>query len=257
MATSTEASVSPTSSAGSSRRQPAVGSGTGLAYGVAKSLEDAQGAWRLVYRAYLRTGLIAPNHLRIHTLPHAVGDGTMVVLGRIGPVTVSTLSTYLDGEHGLPLDSVYRKELDARREAGRKLVETGLFADRRAKLTRSADSLFELMRFAFYFARVRGADDLIIGVHPRHAPFYRRFLGFEVCGEERNYSVVNDNPVVLLLLDLAARLNETPRRRGIAFFEQHPLGPADFADCYRFPRQELETSDIGEFLRLRAGDEPG
>ncbi len=149
----------------------------------------------------------------------------------------------------LPLDGVYGEELAERRSAGRRLAEAGLFADRRAKLARSADSLFELMRYVVFFALHHGADDLMIGVHPRHAPFYRRFLGFEVCGEEKNYTVVNDNPVVLMAMDLAARFTETPRRRGIAFFEQHALGPEAFAERYRFPPEEVAASDIGAFLR--------
>ena len=234
-----------------------VTSGTGLAYRVAANLDDAQAAWRLVYRAYLRTGLIAPNPMHLHTQPHAVGPDTMVVLGQIGPVTVSTLSAYLDTEDGLPLDSVYADELGARRCAGRKLAEAGLFADRRAKLTRSADSLFDLMRYVVLFVKHQNADELMIGVHPRHAPFYRRFLGFEICGEEKNYSVVNDNPVVLMSMDLAARFSETPRRRGIAYFEQHALTADDFAPRYRFPHDEVDASDIGDFLRLRHGGKAG
>ncbi len=231
--------------------EPGAGSGTGLSYTVADSLDDVEAAWRLVYRAYLRTGLIAPNPTSIHTQPLVVGPHTMVVIGRIGPVAVSTLSAYLDSERGLPLDSAYGEQLADRRNAGRRLAEAGLFADRRAKLTRSADSLFELMRYVVFFSMHGGADDLMIGVHPRHAPFYSRFLGFEVCGEEKRYSIVNDNPVVLMKMDLAARFSETPRRRGIAFFEQHALGPDAFAQRYRFPGDELEASDIGEFLRLK------
>ncbi|MEX2545881.1 MAG: hypothetical protein WD316_12205 [Phycisphaeraceae bacterium] len=224
---------------------------TGLVYSVARSLADIEAAWGLVYRAYMRSGLISPNPARLHTQPQAVGPHTMVVAGRIGPVAVSTLSAYLDTEAGLPLDAVYPDEMRARRDAGRKLAEGGLFADRRARLTRSADSLFDLMRFVVLFAYCFGADDLMIGVHPRHAPFYRRFLGFEVAGPEKSYSVVNDNPVVLMEMNLAARFADEPRRRGIAYFEQHPLTADDFAQRYTFPPAEVEASALGEFLQMK------
>ena len=125
---------------------------TGLHYHVANSIEEPLDAWRLVYLSYQRDELIDPNPFGIHTVSQAVGTKTAIALARFGNLAVSTLSAYADGPTGLPLDTVYHAELEALRRSGRLAMEVGLLADRREQVSRSVESLFELMRFAFYFA---------------------------------------------------------------------------------------------------------
>ena len=119
----------------------------GLFFGVAENTDQVVQAWELVYRSYVRTGLIDPNQSRIHTVPQAVGPNTAVVRGCLSELVICTLSSYLDGPDGLPLDAVYHDQLQAMREQGKVPLELGLFADRREHLYRSIDALLELMRF--------------------------------------------------------------------------------------------------------------
>ena len=172
-----------------------------LSFDVARTIEDVAQAWQLVYRAYLRTGLIHANPTRIHTVPQAIGRNTVVVCGRVYGRIVSTLSGYVDGPQSLPLDSVYAAQLDALRAAGCRLMEVGLFADRRLHLERSREAILELMRYVCYFGVHAGATDAVIGVHPHHAAYYTRLLGFDVSGPIRRYGAVNEAEVVLLRLD--------------------------------------------------------
>ena len=39
-------------------------------------------------------------------------------------------------------------------------------------------------------------------MHPRHAPFYTKVLGFEVVGKEEEYGEVNNNLAVPIMMDL-------------------------------------------------------
>ena len=54
---------------------------------------------------------------------------------------MSTLSAYVDHNGDLPISSAYPAEIADLRDQGKYLIEIGLFADRRQKLTRSIESL--------------------------------------------------------------------------------------------------------------------
>lgn len=224
------------------------GPGSGLSFLVARTLRDVEEAWGLVYQAYRRDKLIDANRHEIHTTRQAVGPRTAVILASLGPVLTGTLSVYADGTEGLPLDSVYPAEIDALRQAGRRIVEVGLFADRREQMNRAADGLFELMRFTYYFAIEMKADDGIIGVHPRHAPFYMRLLGFDKIGPVRAYPTVCDRAVVLLRIPIRERVERDPRPKGLAYFLDHPLGPEAFAGRFLFDDPQMPSSRLGMFL---------
>lgn len=203
---------------------------SGLHFRPAGSQSEVLNAWALVYQSYVRTGLIPPNPHELHTVPHALQDRAVVICGRIRSLTVSTMSGYLDHpELGLPLDRVYPDEMAALRRDGRTLMEIGLFADRREHIERSIEALLELMRHVCYFGVTNGATDGIIGVHPHHAAFYVRMLGFEQIGREKSYSMVNDKPVILLRLDWYEKIRQIKPPRGLRYFRDNPLAADAFA----------------------------
>jgi hypothetical protein len=210
-------------------------------------LEEVEEAWSLVYQAYLRDDLIDPNPYQIHTTEQAAGPRTAVILACLGPLLVGTLSIYSDENQGLPLDSVYRREVDALRMSGT-VMEIGMFADRREHMNRSTDGLFELMRFAFYFAVHMRIDHAIIGVHPRHAPFYMRLLGFQRLGAVRSYPTVRDRAVVLLGVNVKHAMRLEPMPKGVRHFMDSPLAPEVFSQRFRFDDPRVAGSRIAKFL---------
>ena len=223
---------------------------TGLYFQPAASIGQVIEAWSLVYRSYLRAGLIPANPSRLHTVAHAIQPRSVVICGRIGGLTVSTMSGYFDRTDGpgLPLDRVYPDELADLRRDGRTLIEIGLFADRREHIERSVESLLELMRQVTYFAVGHGATDGIISVLPRHAPFYTRLLGFEPIGDVKTYSLVKDNPVVLLRLDWYAKINAEKLPRGLRYFRDNPLLPERFATRCVLDEAVVADSPIARYL---------
>ncbi|MEX0775771.1 MAG: hypothetical protein WD042_08680 [Phycisphaeraceae bacterium] len=227
------------------------GKSTGLSFQVAGSLEEVIDAWRLVYHAYRRIDIIPANPFEVHTVRQAARGSSAVVLGLLGPQVISTLTCMLDGQQGLPLDLVYRKELEALRQRGRRLCEIGLFADRREHLARSLVSLFGLMRIGIYYAVATGCDDIVIGVHPHHAPFYRRALAFELIGELDTHPTVCDAPVVLLRMDLAKLLLPN-KPRGLAFVTESPVPASLYADRFTFDPRLVTGSAVDQYLRAKA-----
>lgn len=228
-----------------------------LEFDIARRVEDVVEAWRLVYDAYRRIGIINENEFGIHTVPQAVGPRTVVVLGRLHGEPVTTISAYADGPEGLPLDSVYRDELDALRREGRRLVEVGLLGDRRANLARRAATLFDLMRYVFFFAVHYPADDIVIGVHPHHAKFYMQCFAFDEMGPVKNYAMVNDALVVGLRLDLQTKPKLPRLARGLAHFARHPLGAEAYEGRFGFQPGVLRETDLGQFIASRQSGTTG
>ena len=75
-----------------------------------------------------------------------------------------------------------------------------------------ATALASLFHLAYLYAqRVKGADLLVMEVHPRHAPFYRRMLGAKRLQLGENETV--QAPSVLMCLDLS-HAQEQIRRFG-------------------------------------------
>jgi hypothetical protein len=229
---------------------------SGLNYSIARSLDEVVEAWQLVYDAYHRDDLIDANAFGLHTVPQAIGANTAVVLGCLGPLPVSTVTAYTDGPAGLPLDTVYHAELQATRAAGRRIMEVGLFADRREHLNRAAEGLFELMRFVYYFALYLPVDDVVIGVHPRHVPFYTRFFGFDPAGGMRNYPTVKDRPAVLLRFDMHSIPGRQALPKGLAYFAENPVSDAMFDRRFRFDETTIAGSPVARFLATRSAKAP-
>lgn len=228
------------------------GSKSGLSFDVARNVADVERAWELVYRSYLRAGLIRPNPQEIHTLPEATRASSAVMIGQINGLTVSTMSTYLDVEGRLPLDAGYPRELDGLRAQGRRLMEAGLFADRREHIARSMAALMELMRHTFFYAFHNDAQDIVIGVHPHHAGFYEKCFGFERFGDDSACPHTNGAPLVPLRLDIPTKYNQERLPRGLAFFKRDPLDKSAFDYRFRFSAERLAGSRIEAYLEERA-----
>lgn len=113
---------------------------------------------------------------------------------------IGTLTLGLDSPKGLLVEDLYKAEILALRESGRKVCElTKLAVDQTHGSKHVLASLFHI---AYIYGRVmQGYTDVVIEVNPRHMAFYKRMLGFVELGAERMCSRVNA-PAVLLKLDL-------------------------------------------------------
>ncbi len=125
----------------------------------------------------------------------------MTIVAYDGSAKVGTLSIGMDGNDGLLSDALYKAEIDGIRATGRKVCEVIKFAvDTEAY---SVNTLAALFHTAFIFAyRIRGFDDVVVEVNPRHARFYQRGLGFRQIGEQRMNERVMA-PAVLLHCEFA------------------------------------------------------
>jgi len=185
----------------------------------ARSIDELKQAFALVYRTYLDRGYIAPteNQLRfgIHNLlPEAT---TFVAVLR--ETVIATATLIADSPLGLPMDQVYRDELNKLRRQDRRIAEVTMLADRRRQFRRTLPMLLALFRTTMDYAiDVLALDDLCITLNPRHEQFYRRFLCFEDLGPLKSYASVRDNPALakrFSLRDLPALLARDKRYKAL------------------------------------------
>lgn len=141
-------------------------------------------------RGYSSTGLPAQASAHRLTLTACEHDDVM------GTITVG-----FDSPAGLNVDGLFRQEVDALRDEGRRVCEfTKLAVDTGVKSKRVLASLFHV---AYMHAhRVERCQDLLIEVNPRHVRYYERMLGFVVKSAPRLNRTVNA-PAVLMALDFA------------------------------------------------------
>jgi hypothetical protein len=209
---------------------------TELAVKIASRPREIQEALGLVYQAYRRCGLIEPNPYRMRVTPYHLLETSEIFVGVVRGEVACTLTLVRDGELGLPMESIYGEEVAWRRAQGASLAEVSCLADRRHDLVRSLSVLVKVMGFMAQSATRRGVDELLIAVHPRHAEFYERFIGFEIIGGERAYETVCNKPAVALALDL--------NRLAVI----HPRAYKRFFGL-RFPEEALQYRPISDEFR--------
>jgi hypothetical protein len=153
-----------------------------------------QAARQLVRRMYSHRGYLTPD------IDEPVNRHSVTLAVARGGDPVGTLSVGFDSGAGLLCDELFNAEVDALRRSGRKVCEfTKLALDIDGNSKQVLASLFHM---AYLHAhRIRGCDDVLIEVNPRHVGYYRRMLDFRVVGDEKLCPRVNA-PAVLMALDL-------------------------------------------------------
>lgn len=169
----------------------------------AKSRAELEEAYRLVYSSYLNRGYIEQNPAKIRVTLFNVLPQSITFVGLLRNTVVGTVTVVPDTPLGLPMDEVYHDELRELRDAGRKMAEVTMLADRRGQILRALPMLLLLMKLVFDYAMlVLNVDDLCITINPRHERYYRRYLLFRNLGGLKAYPSVQHNPALAKRLDL-------------------------------------------------------
>jgi hypothetical protein len=194
---------------------------------IAQNRADREAAFRLVYRSYLRSGLIEPNPFEMRVTPFHLEDTTQVFVARVhssridGEI-VATLSLVEDGSRGLPMESIFQKEVEQRRNQGLSISEVTCFADRRRNIRRFLPMFQALGRMMSQYARSIGIDQLLVTVHPRHVRFYSRYLGFDVISDPCPHPYVRGHLAVAMCMDFEQIDRQPPSCYDIFFGERIP-----------------------------------
>lgn len=168
---------------------------------IAEERDEYEQAFKLIHEVYRDMGYLSEvkEHGMLFGI-HSLLPETVVFVAKSYLTVISTLSLILDtGPFGLPMDVIYKEEVDALRRQGRKISELSALAT--SKRQRWHNLFMCLNQIMYQYARYARVDDLCIAVNPKHVPFYRDILLFEELGPERHYPRV-DAPAVALRMDM-------------------------------------------------------
>jgi hypothetical protein len=177
--------------------------GQDLTVRAASSREELEEAYRLVYLSFLQRDYITESPVQMRFSIFNALPETVTFVAEVKGETIATVTLVPDTPAGLPMDEVYRYEVQALRDQGRRLAEVTMLADRRHEVRRALPVVMLLMKRVFDYATlVLKANDLCITINPRHETYYRRFLLFQQLGGLKNYASVRNNPALAERLDL-------------------------------------------------------
>ncbi len=219
---------------------------------VAETRDELSQSFALVYREYLASGYIkTPSPAEMHFSVFNFLPATCVFIYRSYLTVISTLTQIFDSElFGLPMDSLYRAQLDELRAQGRRISELSALATPRE--VRWCNLMVFLCRMMFEYSRMKKIDDICIMVNPKHVSFYKTLFLFEDFGPERFYGAVGAPAVALRINmdsiqekslekyrdfevdgnvhDFFCKINSTMQelQSGWSFYEKrHPMHPED------------------------------
>lgn len=166
-------------------------------------------AGKLVSSMYGSRGLMTDGSLCVDTPLDQV-----TLAASSGNRVFGALTLGVDSGKGLLADALYRSEIDELRTGGRQMCEvTRLALDPQLSCPEVMATMFNV---ALVLAKgVYQRTDLIAEVHPRHAGFYQRTLGYRVVGPERICARVSA-PAVLMRLCLDFATDQIRKLAGIS-----------------------------------------
>jgi hypothetical protein len=170
--------------------------GVSLEFRAAYGRAELTRAFELVYRTYVSAGHIAarPGGIVYKVTFGLPSSRTLVALKR--SEIVGTVTLVGDNPLDLDLAEAYPEKVQSLRNSHRHLAEITCLAVERETGFRRCEVFFGLTRLLIHYAFWRRYDDLLIAIHPRHLPFYRRSFGAVPLGAVRRHAWVTGNPAM-------------------------------------------------------------
>ena len=215
----------------------------------ARTLDEFKAAARLVYQEYRRRGYVPENEaaLRLSIFQALPETTTFIALHRTLGV-IGTLTLIQDSPLGLPMDEVYRPELDELRGQGHRLAEVSMLsfdslAEHRTAFptlqVRKMALILGLFKAMFDYVRTRTrTTELVACFHPRHEILYE-FLCLEPLGGLRPYPMVSGHAAVARHLNILEGQRRAATVPVLQLFYGRQAPPKRFLRKLSFSFEEL------------------
>ena len=162
---------------------------------IASCREELEDAFRLLATNYRACGYEGQSTGLLRFTPFHVLPSTVTLVAKHEDRVVATLSVVPDTELcGLPMESVYRAEIDGLRRQGRHLAEATSLADQDLGIHEFVRVFKTLIKVGIQYHLRQGGDSWVIAVNPRHRGFYQKVLGFVPLGPRRAYPSAQGHP---------------------------------------------------------------
>jgi len=191
-----------------------------------KSPEGLREACKLVHDRYCEIGLINKQESGLWITSYQMNPDSKAVIAlmRINGEPIATATLVQDSPNlGLPSDKIYPEEINRLRAKNRRIVEITSLAAKPCK--EAVNAFLHVFKWLGVYSIVKGYDDMVISVHPKHAPFYEDILLFDRIGGLKYYPGLKEAPAYLEWTDLQT----LPERMREAYSDL-----PDFANLYTF-----------------------
>lgn len=203
---------------------------------IARNRNDFTGAFELLQKKYVEAGLASHSKSKLRVLPYHLWNQTQLFVAESRGNVIASVSVVQDGHpEGLPIESVYDDVVNDLRKSGHGFGEVcSLTVD--SPGDRSTGKIFgHLTQIMTHYSRHIGLDYLVAVVHPRHAKFYQRAMGFEMVGVPKVLRHVGGKPGIPIICNINDRSRFHPRWRHFYFdsnfrnseLDPHLMKPSD------------------------------
>ena len=169
-------------------------------YDVARNNEEKTEVLSLIKRVYARENYAAEDAIETAFDKHLLAPETRVFAAYRDDVLFATVSVVPDSDLGLPMDILYKQELNEIRSQNKKIAEVGQFAVDH-KLVQQLTASAPLLKLVLEYAIQKSLDYLCIAINPKHDSFYKA-LGFVPIGGLKYYPSVNNAPALARVLNI-------------------------------------------------------
>lgn len=204
---------------------------------IARDRSDLIGAFELLQRRYALAGL-SDSSSPLRVLPYHLWSQTQVIVAKYRGKVIGSVSITRDGHRGgVPMESTYQDAIGQLRQQGTPFGEVCSLTVESPEGQSTGEIFGQITRLMMFHARFVGLDQLVAMVHPRHAKFYQRAMGFLTIGGTTQCQQVAGMPGVPILGHVNDRSHYRARWQRFYFdghysdaaLKPHELGPSDVA----------------------------
>ena len=230
----------------------------GFDYRVARSRAELERSFELVYQEYIRQGYIDGHPSGMRFFLHNILPETTTFVAMLDDTVVATATIVPDSPIGLPMDDLYKDEVDELRAKGKTVCEISMLAHshdlfgEEVSVMLNAKKMFlifYLFKHLFnYVKEVMKTDYICIAVNPKHATMYN-YLYFEDLGELKYYDKVNGAPAMGKFLDVNSVEKKSQEGTSSSLYKMfftEKSHPSKFIKKFKF-----QVEDILYFFNLK------
>lgn len=185
----------------------------GIVYRVAVHENEIDVLQKLIIRVYLEKEYLNETSFEeFSKINSFLRSSFSVTFGAyIDTIAIGTITVVEDSSEGLPMDSIFKNELQFLRQKGFRLAEGCQFAIDKSLLKDHIPKLLsgvteasmsaQLLSLTIHYAISRHIDYICLAVNPKHKIFYES-IGCERVGSEKQYPSVNNAPALAYTLDI-------------------------------------------------------
>ena len=203
-------------------------------FSTARNFADLFAAFTLLQQRYRQAGLASNDQRSLRIMPYHFCESTQVFVARTLKNVIGTVTLVGESEQPLPMLQAYPElAWPLKRRCGRIGEITSLAIS--SHWSSKGETFLGLTRLLTFFARRHRLDHLVATVHPRHANFYRRAMGFEIIGDIKPCDSVGGSPGVAVVGSVNERHHYREPWRNLFFegeFDQYCLAAKPMSDVH-------------------------